>query len=96
MQLKTLHTVALLATTLTTGLMAGLFAAFSYAVMPGLGGSSDRTFVEGMQKINASILNGWFMFCFLCGIALTALALAPTVRRCRGSSPDSCSTWPCS
>ncbi|MFF5716132.1 DUF1772 domain-containing protein [Streptomyces buecherae] len=80
MPLKTLHTVALLAATLTTGLMAGLFAAFSYAVMPGLGGSSDRTFVEGMQKINASILNGWFMFCFLGGIAFTALALALSLR----------------
>ncbi|MFD4995009.1 anthrone oxygenase family protein [Streptomyces buecherae] len=80
MQLKTLHTVALLAATLTTGLMAGLFAAFGYAVMPGLGGSSDRTFVEAMQKINASILNGWFMFCFLGGIAFTALALALSLR----------------
>ncbi|QKW51628.1 DUF1772 domain-containing protein [Streptomyces buecherae] len=80
MQLRTLHTVALLAATLTTGLMAGLFAAFSYAVMPGLGGSSDRTFVEAMQKINASILNGWFMFCFLGGIAFTALALALSLR----------------
>ncbi|GAA4674788.1 anthrone oxygenase family protein [Streptomyces youssoufiensis] len=80
MQLKTLHTVALLAATLTTGLMAGLFAAFSYAVMPGLGGSSDRTFVEAMQKINASILNGWFMFCFLGGLAFTALALALSLR----------------
>lgn len=80
MQLKTLHTVALLAATLTSGLMAGLFAAFSYAVMPGLGGSSDRTFVEAMQKINASILNGWFMFCFLGGIAFTALALALSLR----------------
>ncbi|WP_217197119.1 anthrone oxygenase family protein [Streptomyces buecherae] len=80
MQLKTLHTVALLAATLTTGLMAGLFAAFGYAVMPGLAGSSDRTFVEAMQKINASILNGWFMFCFLGGIAFTALALALSLR----------------
>ncbi|MFE6775290.1 DUF1772 domain-containing protein [Streptomyces sp. NPDC057702] len=79
-QLKTLHTAALLAGTLTTGLMAGLFAAFSYAVMPGLGGASDRAFVEAMQKINTAILNGWFMSCFLGGLAFTALALALNLR----------------
>lgn len=80
MSLKTLHTAALLAATLTTGLMAGLFAAFSYAVMPGLGKAGDRTFVEGMQRINTAILNGWFMSCFLGGLAFTALALFLNLR----------------
>ena len=55
---------SLLAATVTTGLMAGLFAAFSYAVMPGLGRAGDAAFVEGMQKINVAILNGWFGICF--------------------------------
>ena len=55
---------ALVAATLTAGLMAGLFAAFSYAVMPGLGKASDLAFVDGMQRINVAILNGWFGLCF--------------------------------
>jgi uncharacterized membrane protein len=47
----------LVAGTVTTGLMAGLFAAFSYAVMPGLARTDDATFVRSMQRINVAILN---------------------------------------
>ena len=57
-------TATLVAATITNGLMAGLFAAYSYAVMPGLGRTDDRTFVEAMQQTNAAILNGWFGICF--------------------------------
>ena len=57
-------TAALVAATITNGLMAGLFAAYSYAVMPGLGRTGDATFVEAMQQSNAAILNGWFGVCF--------------------------------
>src|SRR6186713_801850 len=57
-------TTTLVAATITNGLMAGLFAAYSYAVMPGLGRTDDRTFVEAMQQTNAAILNGWFGICF--------------------------------
>jgi uncharacterized membrane protein len=64
----------LIAATLTTGLMAGLFYAFSVAVMPGLARSDDRTFVGGMQGINRAILNGWFMLCFLGALIFAALA----------------------
>lgn len=72
--MRALATPSLLAATVATGLMAGLFAAFAYAVMPGLRRSDDRTFVTAMQRINRAILNGWFMTCFLG--ALVALALA--------------------
>ena len=57
-------TATLVAATITNGLMAGLFAAYSYAVMPGLGRTGDATFVEAMQQSNAAILNGWFGVCF--------------------------------
>ena len=57
-------TATLIAATITNGLMAGLFAAYSYAVMPGLGRTGDATFVEAMQQSNAAILNGWFGVCF--------------------------------
>ena len=66
-------TATLVAATITNGLMAGLFAAYSYAVMPGLGRAGDRTFVEAMQQTNAAILNGWFGVCF-CGAAVFAAA----------------------
>ncbi|MCO5994250.1 anthrone oxygenase family protein [Actinoallomurus rhizosphaericola] len=67
---KSLQTVLLMAATVTTGLMAGLFAAFAYAVMPGLRDSSDRSFVEVMQNVNKAILNGWFMSCFVGSLIL--------------------------
>ncbi len=57
-------TATLVAATITNGLMAGLFAAYSYAVMPGLGRTDDRTFVEAMQQTNAAIRGGWFGICF--------------------------------
>ncbi|HEU4349921.1 MAG TPA: anthrone oxygenase family protein [Actinoplanes sp.] len=66
----------LLAGTVTTGLMAGLFAAFSYAVMPGLARTDDATFVAAMQRINVAILNPVFGLCFGGALVLTALALA--------------------
>ena len=65
---------ALLAGTVTSGLMAGLFAAFSYAVMPGLGRTDDATFVPSMQRINVAILNGWFGISFGGALVFTAVA----------------------
>ncbi|TNH26010.1 DUF1772 domain-containing protein [Micromonospora orduensis] len=71
-----LRTASLFAATLTTGLTAGLFAAFAYAVMPGLGRTDDRTLVLAMRRINESILNGWFAVCFGGALAFTLLAAA--------------------
>ncbi|MGA4837466.1 DUF1772 domain-containing protein [Streptomyces sp. G45] len=73
--MKNLQTGTLLAATLSTGLMAGLFAAFSYAVMPGLARSSDRTLIETMQTINMAILNPVFILPFLGSIPLLGLAV---------------------
>lgn len=67
-------TGSLLAATITAGLMAGLFAAFSYAIMPGLGRAGDAAFVAGMQKINVAILNGWFGVCFGGALLFSVLA----------------------
>ena len=52
---------SLVAATLTTGLMAGLFFAFDVSVMPALRRSDDRTVVAVMQRVNVAILNGWFL-----------------------------------
>lgn len=72
--MRVLQTVTLLVATLGAGLMAGLFAAFAHAVMPGLGRSADRTFVQAMQNINRAIINGWFLLPFLLPIPLLVLA----------------------
>lgn len=50
--------------TITSGLTAGLFWGFAYAVMPALRQADDRTFVTVMHTIDTVILNGWFVFCF--------------------------------
>ena len=78
-------TATLVAATITNGLMAGLFAAYSYAVMPGLGQADDRTFVEAMQQTNAAILNGWFGICF--GGALLFAAAASVLHLGRPGLP---------
>ncbi|MFI6906167.1 DUF1772 domain-containing protein [Nonomuraea sp. NPDC050394] len=72
--MKLLQSVILLISAISTGLMAGLFAGFSYSVMPGLNRSSDRTMVEAMQNINKAILNPTFMSLFMGSIPLIALA----------------------
>jgi uncharacterized membrane protein len=75
-----LRNATLLAATLCTGLMAGLFAAFAYSVMPGLARSSDRTTVEAMQRINEAIMNPVFMLLFMGAIPLLGAAVV-LVRR---------------
>ncbi|MFG2492188.1 DUF1772 domain-containing protein [Streptomyces caniferus] len=72
--MRALQTATLLVATLGAGLMAGLFTAFAYAVMPGLRRSDDRTFVQAMQNINRAIVNGWFLLPFLLPIPLLVLA----------------------
>jgi uncharacterized membrane protein len=72
--LKLFQGITLVMATMTVGLIAGLLAAFSYSVMPGLAGTDDRAFVDVMQRINVAIINGWFGFCFFGGLVFTALA----------------------
>ncbi|GAA4224336.1 putative membrane protein [Streptosporangium album] len=74
------RSAALVASTLTTGLMAGLFYAFACSVMLGLGRTDDRTFVGAMQWINVKILNGWFLVPFMGALVLIALAGALHLR----------------
>ncbi len=66
------------ATALTTGLVAGLFAGFAYAVMPGLRHADDATVVQAMREVNRAILNPVFAVLFagslLLGIAATVAA----------------------
>ncbi|WP_309144477.1 anthrone oxygenase family protein [Streptomyces sp. BR123] len=66
---------SLIAATVTTGLMAGLFFAFDISVMPALKRSDDRTLIQVMQRINTAIINGLFLLVFLGALLFTGLAL---------------------
>lgn len=72
--LEFFQAATLIAATLTTGLMAGLFFGYACSVMPGLAQADARTFVQAMQRINVAIVNGWFLVCFLGALVLTAAA----------------------
>ena len=62
---------------LTTGLMAGLYFAFSTAVMPALARLDRGQGLEAMQRINRAILNPLFLVTFLAsGLAGVALAVS--------------------
>ncbi|MEO6087656.1 MAG: anthrone oxygenase family protein [Umezawaea sp.] len=72
--METLRGAALIAATLATGLVAGLFYSYACSVMPALKGADDRTFVITMQRVNIAIINGWFLAAFLGAALLGALA----------------------
>lgn len=57
------------------GLFAGLFAGFSYAVMPGLRRADDESFAQAMRQINLAILNPVFAVVFA-GAPIAAVAAA--------------------
>ncbi|GAB4582701.1 anthrone oxygenase family protein [Nocardia sp. IFM 10818] len=71
-----LRIAALVAATLSTGLIAGVFYAYANSVMLALRQSDDRTMIDVMQKINVVILNPWFMIGFLGTVGFSVLAVA--------------------
>lgn len=70
---------ATFAATITTGLMAGIYLAFSSAVMPGLRRTDDRTMVVAMRSINDNLQIPWFPLAFggpiAFGLAASVMAL---------------------
>ncbi|MBE1593509.1 putative membrane protein [Nonomuraea angiospora] len=52
---------ALMAATLSMGLVAGVFGLYAHTIMPGLGRTDDRTFVGAFQALDRAIINPWFM-----------------------------------
>jgi uncharacterized membrane protein len=65
---------ALIAATVTMGLMAGVFGIYTNAIMPGLGRTDDRTFVGAFQSIDRAIINPLFLATFLGALLLSGLA----------------------
>ena len=69
-----MQAVALLAATLTAGLMAGVYGIFALAIMPGLRATDDRTFVAAFQAIDRAIVNPLFMLWFFGPLLFAAAA----------------------
>jgi uncharacterized membrane protein len=77
---EVLRGATLVAATMAMGLLAGLFYAFTVSVMPGLGRTDGRTFVDAMQRINVAIINPWFFVGFFGAPVLTIVAAALHLR----------------
>lgn len=60
---------------ITTALAAGLYAAFAYAVMPGLAQSGGQHAVAAMRAINVAIINPVFAVIFLGPLIFGGLAV---------------------
>lgn len=72
--MELLRAGTLLFATITVGLMAGAFALYANAIMPGLSRTDDRTFVGAFSAIDRAIINPLFLANFLGGLVFTALA----------------------
>jgi uncharacterized membrane protein len=73
--LRLLQGAALVAATMSVGLMAGVFGLYVH-ILPGLGRTDDRTFVGAFQSIDRAVINPLFLATFLGALAFTALAAA--------------------
>jgi uncharacterized membrane protein len=56
-----LRVASLMLATMTTGLVAGVYAIYSNAFMPGLARTDDRTFVGAFQAVDRAIVNPLFL-----------------------------------
>lgn len=56
-------------------LVAGVYFAFTTAVMPGLARTDEGTYVVSMQRINETILNPWFLTAFTGGLVVPVAAV---------------------
>ena len=60
---------------LGSGLIAGLYFAFSTAVMPALANLPEEQGIAAMQKINAAILNPLFLLLFFGTAVASAISV---------------------
>src|SRR3712207_5808384 len=68
--------ITLTLATLTTGLIAGFFYAYTCSVTLGLPLLPDEQYIEAMQAINATVRNGVFAFSFFGAVLSLLLTLA--------------------
>jgi uncharacterized membrane protein len=72
----TVADISLVLAMLTTGLMSGVYLAFSISVLPGIARTDDSTFVAAMRGMNVAILNPVFAVVFGGPLVLDIVALA--------------------
>lgn len=72
--MEALQAAALIAATLTMGVVAGVLQLYADAIMPGLARTDDRTFVSAFQAIDKAITNPLFLGNFFGPLVLTALS----------------------
>ena len=78
--------ILLVLSTITMGLMSGLFFTFDVSIMPGLAGTPDRVYVEAMQNFNQLIdSSGLFALVFIAAFIATTTAAVIEYRRGRRS-----------
>lgn len=70
-----LSTIVLIIGLVLNALMAGLYFAFTTAVMPGLARADGRTYVTAMQRIDRAIQNPWFFTAFLGAFIVPVVAV---------------------
>lgn len=70
----TITNIILIVTVVMTGLIAGLFYAYSCSVNPGLHRMDDRGYLSAMQNINRAILNPVFFMSFMGTLVLLPLS----------------------
>jgi uncharacterized membrane protein len=68
------RSAALIAATIATGLIAGLYYGWACSVMPGVARTDDRTMIGALQGMNVAIINPWFMASFGGSLLLTLVA----------------------
>ena len=56
-----LRVASLMAATMTTGLVAGVYGIYANAFMPGLAKTDDKTFVGAFQAVDRAIVNPLFL-----------------------------------
>jgi uncharacterized membrane protein len=83
-----MNTIVLTLTTFFTGLIAGLFYAWSISVTPGLARVSDANYLQAFQSMNRAILNPIFFIAFM-GLVI----LLPLLSYMYYSSPESTQFW---
>ncbi len=66
----------LIIATLMMGMMAGVFAIYANAIMPGLRRTDDRTFVGAFQSIDTAIINPLFLMTFFGALVFTGISAA--------------------
>ncbi|SHL92781.1 DUF1772 domain-containing protein [Mucilaginibacter sp. OK098] len=74
MKSKNMTNIILIITATATGLIAGLFYAYSCSVNIGLGRLPDKEYLAAMQSINIAILNPLFFVSFLGTLLLLPLS----------------------